>query len=129
MEVTIMFLKLIVSLIIVLGLMGITFKLANSSVKKINKDKYIKVIEKTQIGKDTSLMVVKVGEEGFLMSVSSGKTEKLKELKKEEIEKLEKEKKENEEKIDGYYFLVVDKFKNGINALKESKKAKEKENG
>ncbi|MGL4874677.1 MAG: flagellar biosynthetic protein FliO [Clostridium sp.] len=126
MEVTIMFLKLIVSLIVVLGLMGITFKLANNSVKKINKDKYIKVIEKTQIGKDTSLMVVKIGEEGFLISVSNGKTEKLKELKKEEIEKLEKEKKENQEKIDGYYFLIVDKLKNGLKALKESKEAKEK---
>lgn len=129
MELTMMFFKLIVSLGIVLGLMVLTFKFANNGVKRINGDKYIEVIDRTQIGKDSSLIVVKIGDEGMVMSVTNGHTEKLKDLSKDEIEKIEKNKKNKDEELKLMYDSIGHKAKTSIKGLYKKIGAKEKENG
>lgn len=129
MELGLMFIKLIVSLVVVLLLVFLTFKFANTGVKKVSGDKYIKVIDRTQIGKDISLLIIKVGEEGWIMSTANGKTEKLKELTKEEIIEIEKKKEEKAEDLKAAYKVIEDKFKYRIKPLAKNLKAKEEKNG
>lgn len=95
--------KLLFSLTIVLGLMYITFKLASTKVDEINKNKYIKVLERTQISKESSILVVKIGDKGYIMSTSQGKTEKLDEISSEELLKIETIKKSEIEKVQNTY--------------------------
>ena len=129
MELGLMFLKLVISLGVVLLLMFLTFKFANNGVKKVSNDKYIKVIDRTQIGKDISLLIVKIGEEGWIMSTSNGKTEKLKELTKEEILEIEKKKKQKEEDLKEFYKVIEDKMMCRISTIAKKFKAKEEKNG
>lgn len=129
MELGLMFLKLVISLGIVLLLIFLTFKFANNRVKKVSSDKYIKVIDRTQIGKDISLLIVKVGEEGWIMSTSNGNTEKLKELTKEEILEIEKKKKQKEEDLKEFYKVIEDKMMCRISTIAKKIKAKEEKNG
>ncbi|ENZ02257.1 hypothetical protein HMPREF1092_01492 [Clostridium thermobutyricum] len=129
MELGLMFLKLVISLGVVLLLMFLTFKFANNGVKKVSSDKYIKVIDRTQIGKDISLLIVKVGEEGWIMSTSNGNTEKLKELTKEEILEIEKKKKQKEEDLKEFYKVIEDKMMCRISTIAKKIKAKEEKNG
>ena len=129
MELGLMFLKLVISLGVVLLLMFLTFKFANNGVKKVSNDKYIKVIDRTQIGKDISLLIVKIGEEGWIMSTSNGKTEKLKELTKEEILEIEKKKKQKEEDLKEFYKVIEDKMMCRISTIAKKIKAKEEKNG
>lgn len=129
MELGLMFLKLVISLGVVLLLMFLTFKFANNGVKKVSNDKYIKVIDRTQIGKDISLLIVKVGEEGWIMSTSNGKSEKLKELTKEEILEIEKKKKQKEEDLKEFYKVIEDKMMCRISTIAKKIKAKEEKNG
>lgn len=129
MDLGLMFLKLVISLGVVLLLMFLTFKFANNGVKKVSNDKYIKVIDRTQIGKDISLLIVKVGEEGWIMSTSNGKSEKLKELTKEEILEIEKKKKQKEEDLKEFYKVIEDKMMCRISTIAKKFKAKEEKNG
>lgn len=129
MELGLIFLKLVISLGVVLLLMFLTFKFANNGVKKVSNDKYIKVIDRTQIGKDISLLIVKIGEEGWIMSTSNGKTEKLKELTKEEILEIEKKKKQKEEDLKEFYKVIEDKMMCRISTIAKKFKAKEEKNG
>ncbi len=129
MELGLMFLKLVISLGVVLLLMFLTFKFANNGVKKVSNDKYIKVIDRTQIGKDISLLIVKVGEEGWIMGTSNGKSEKLKELTKEEILEIEKKKKQKEEDLKEFYKVIEDKMMCRISTIAKKFKAKEEKNG
>ena len=129
MELGLIFLKLVISLGVVLLLMFLTFKFANNGVKKVSNDKYIKVIDRTQIGKDISLLIVKIGEEGWIMSTSNGKTEKLKELTKEEILEIEKKKKQKEDDLKEFYKVIEDKMMCRISTIAKKFKAKEEKNG
>lgn len=128
MELTIMFFKLIVSLGIVLGIMILTFKFANNGVKRINGDKYIEVIERTQIGKDSSLIIVKIGDEGIIMSVTNGHTEKLKNLTKEEITEIEMNKRNKDEELKIIYDSMGNTIKTKIETIYKKIGAKEKKN-
>lgn len=98
-----MILKLIFAMVIVLGSLLIISKLASNKVSKINESKYIKVLERSQISKNSYIMVLKIGEKGYLISNCDGKTEMIDTISKEEIEKLERIKKEEKEKVQGIY--------------------------
>lgn len=88
-------------LIVILFLVN---KFSNGSVEKLNANKYISVIEKTPISKDTMLMVVKIGEDGVVLIHNPNHTEVVKTLGLEAIAMIEKKKSSNKEKG-----LVLDK--------------------
>ncbi len=50
--------------------------------------RYMKIIEKTPLGKDSYLAVMKIGEEYELVSVTAGNIVMVREIPKEEIEKI-----------------------------------------
>jgi len=75
------FFPLVLALILIVGKLGNKFNLTTNN-------KYMKILERLPLSKDTSLLIVKVGDKGYLMSSSSGKSEILKELSAEELENI-----------------------------------------
>ncbi|WP_343347671.1 flagellar biosynthetic protein FliO [Terrisporobacter petrolearius] len=114
-------LKYIINLIVfvpfTIALIIITIRLSKSSINGIAKNKYIKVLERTNLNKDTELYVLKVGDEGCVIVSSPTKTDTIKELTSHQIEEIER--KQEEVKINN---------RNNINSkLKDIKKFRLKE--
>ncbi|MBU3105300.1 flagellar biosynthetic protein FliO [Clostridium gasigenes] len=112
MDIFMMIIKLIISLVIILGLILILFKLSNKKINDISDNKYINVIDKVQISKDSYILIVKIGKKGYVMSSSEGKTEKLEDLSEEQMINIQKEKLKRFEETNI-------KYENTINLIKE----------
>ncbi|MEW9080422.1 flagellar biosynthetic protein FliO [Terrisporobacter glycolicus] len=91
-------LKYIINLIVfvpfTIALIIITIRLSKSSINGLAKNKYIKVLERTNLNKDTEVYVIKVGDEGCVVISSSTKTDKIKELTSHQIEEIERKQEE-----------------------------------
>lgn len=120
MDIFMMIIKLIISLVIILGLILILFKLSNKKINDINDNKYINVIDKVQISKDSYILIVKIGKKGYVMSSSEGKTEKLEDLSEEEMINIQKEKLKRFEETNIKYENIINLIKE--RALKLKKK-------
>ena len=120
-----MFMQLLVALGITLGIMFLSYKVLGTKVYSINNNKYVKVIERTQITKDNAILIVKVGKKGYVITVNGNSMEKLVELSEEEINDIEeKKKKSNQEIIDGYNkFISVSK--NNVSKILKNLRSKE----
>ncbi|GAA0085590.1 flagellar biosynthetic protein FliO [Clostridium sp. CTA-7] len=110
--------KLIFALIVVFGLMYLLFKIGGNKFYNANEGKYIKVLERTQISKETSILVLKVGKKGYIMSSSTNKTEKLDEISEEDILLIEEEKKRQKEEVNQQYEVAIKGLKSKINKLR-----------
>ncbi|SHE56762.1 flagellar formation protein [Clostridium fallax] len=84
--------KMIMVLIAVVCLILITFKLSETRLNKMRNGNYIKVIERTQITKNNTIILIKAGKKGYLINCSNDKSEVLKEISEDEILLIEKEK-------------------------------------
>ncbi|VYU41105.1 flagellar formation protein [Clostridium tertium] len=111
--------KLIFALAVVLGLMYLSFKLSNNKISQINEGKYIKVLERNQISKDTAIVVVKIGKKGYILSTSNNSTNKLDELSEEETFLLEEEKRKEKEKVSKQYEIAITNLKSKIKRFKD----------
>lgn len=118
MEIFMMILKIIASLIIILGLIFILFKLSNKKINDINHSKYINVIERVQIGKDSYILIIKIGKKGYVMSMSSGKTEKLEKLSEEEMVNIQRDKEKKFEEANIKYESIIKFIKEKVLKLK-----------
>lgn len=120
-----MLMQLLIALGVTLGIMFLSYKILGTKVESINNNKYIKVIERTQISKDNAILIVKVGKKGYVMANSSNSVEKLSELSEEEINEIEENKrKSNQEIIDGYNkFISVSK--NNVSKILKNIRSKE----
>lgn len=95
-ELMLSFLKMILGLTAVLGLLYVTLRFG----KKMNygQNQYIQVVEKVAVHNQVFLTIVRVGTTYHLASVSQGKMELLRELPQEEVEEmLERKRKALEE--------------------------------
>lgn len=110
MEYVFLVFKLILALIFVFGLMYLIAKLSNGQIEKINHNRYIKILEKTSISKDSSIMLLKIGKKGYVVSSSNKGLEKLEEVSEEEIEKIEIDKKNQNEIIKNQYENLMKGF-------------------
>ena len=113
--------KLIFALAIVLGLMYISFKLSNNKISQFNEGKYIKVLERNQISKDTAIVVVKIGKKGYVLSTSNNSTNKIDELSEEETFLLEEEKRIEKEKVSKQDEIAITNLKSKISTFKNKK--------
>ncbi|MDU5109254.1 MAG: flagellar biosynthetic protein FliO [Clostridium sp.] len=113
--------KLIFALAVVLGLMYISFKLSNNKLSQFNDGKYIKVLERNQISKDTAIVVVKIGKKGYVLSTSNNSTNKIDELSEEETFLLEEEKRMEKEKVSKQYEIAITNLKSKISRFKNKK--------
>lgn len=91
-------LKYIINLIVfvpfTIALIIITIRLSKSSINGLAKNKYIKVLERTNLNKDTEVYVLKVGDEGCVVVSSPTKTDTIKELTSHQIEEIERKQEE-----------------------------------
>lgn len=85
-----------------------------SKYNVINNNKYIKVIDRVQITKENSILIVKIGEKGYIMTSTAGHMEKLSELSEDEIKNIEENKKKSNEEIIKNYKQAGLKFKGMI---------------
>lgn len=105
------FAQLIFALGITFGLMFLCFKLMGTKIDTINKNKYVKVIDRVQVTKENSILIVKIGNKGYVMTSTSGRMEKLSELSEEEIKSIEEDKKKANEEIIKNYNEIYQKSK------------------
>ena len=70
-----MLLNIILVLPFILLLIYISLKYGGSKLQSIQNGKFIKVMERVPLTKDSSIMVVKIGDKAFIMSASGSKTE------------------------------------------------------
>ncbi|SFC61450.1 flagellar biosynthetic protein FliO [Clostridium uliginosum] len=116
------FIKMCIYLSIILGLIFLMFRLLGSKINQINDKKYMKIVDKLQVTKENSLIVVKVGKRGYVMTSSSSHMEKLEELSEEEINIIEEDKKkllyETSEVYNKFCSNPKDKFLNIVNNIR-----------
>ena len=124
MEIVFLSLKIVLALIVILLLMLATAKLSSSKFNKVSSKKSIKVLEKIQLSKDTSIFVLKVLNKGYIVSISPNTTTLIDELTEEEVALIENNKKEEVEKITETYSAIIN---NGTNMFKNIRKRNNKD--
>lgn len=119
------FAQLIFALVFTLGLMFLSFKLVGTKFNAINNNKYVKVIDRVQVTKENSILIVKIGKKGYVMSSTSKNMEKLSELSEDEINCIEEDKKKANEEIIKNYNELWQKIKKIILKIRNYKGSKE----
>jgi len=120
-----MFLQLILALGVTLGLMFLTFKLMGPKLNSINNNKYVKVIERVQVSKENTILVVKIGKKGYVITSTTGHMGKLSELSEDEINLIEEEKKKAAEDITENYKKLMIKSKRNFSKIVKNISSKE----
>lgn len=87
-----MFFKLIIYIPFILFLIYATLKFGGKRLQSIQNGNYIKIIEKVQTSKETSIILAEIGTIGYVMSVTNHGIEVIKELKDEELQNLKSKK-------------------------------------
>lgn len=123
-----MFVQLILALGVTLGLMFLTFKVMGKKVDSFNNGKYVRVIERVQVSKENTILVVKIGKKGYVMTSSTGNMGKLSELSEEEINLIEEEKKKAAEEITENYKNLMIKSKKSFSKIVNNIRSKEDKN-
>lgn len=109
MELAVLIIKLLLALVVVFGLMFLLVKVSNNKISKINHGKYIKVLERTNLSKDNSIILLKVGKKGYIIGSSSKGIEKLEEISEEEIALIDENKEKQKEEINQQYEEIIRK--------------------
>lgn len=110
MEYIYLIIKLILALIFVFGLMFLLAKLSNNQIDRLNNNRYIKVLEKTSISKENSIMLLRIGKKGYVVASSNKGLEKLEEISEEDIEEIEVDKRNQKEALKNEYEKLFERF-------------------
>ena len=81
--------NLIVFIPITIILIVASIKLSKLNSDRIDKYKYVKVLERASLNKDSSVFVLKIGDEGCVLASSPSKIETIKQLSKDEVIEIE----------------------------------------
>ncbi|MCR3757834.1 flagellar biosynthetic protein FliO [Clostridium felsineum] len=92
MEIFFMLIKIIIFLPIVILLIYLSLKYGGSKLQNIQNGRFLKIIEKTPISKENSIIVAQMGEKAYVLSSTQGKIEILKELTENELLMLKENK-------------------------------------
>ena len=84
-----MFFKTIMALAFVIFLIYISVKYGGGKFQNVQKNKFVKIMQRSQISKDNSLLLVKIGKRAYVISSTTGRIEILYELDKDEISTLQ----------------------------------------
>ncbi|MGL5616274.1 MAG: flagellar biosynthetic protein FliO [Sarcina sp.] len=117
--------KLIVFTAALLILLVGILKLTENKVKSFSKGKYIKILEKTDLSKNNSVYLLKLGEEGVVVVTNDKGASTIKELTAEEIKVIEKEKEEKIKEFNELYNGKIINLKNsGLNLVNRVREVK-----
>lgn len=84
-----MIIRFIIFFPIVILLIYVSLKYGGSKFQNLQNGKYIKVLEKTSLSKDNSLLIVKIGLKGYVISSTASKTEILMEISDKDLNSIE----------------------------------------
>lgn len=126
MDFVIMLVKLVFAMVVVLGLMYLTFKVSGEKLEQVNKNKNMQILDRLQISRESAITIVKILDRGYILSTSNKGCEKLDELSKEELNLiiLEKEKLKNQAR--GNYEVLMNKVLSKVPSKKYLKKKEDK---
>ncbi|NMM61445.1 flagellar biosynthetic protein FliO [Clostridium sp. P21] len=85
----VMLLKILIFLPFILILIYICVKFGGSKLQDIQNGKYVKILDRTPLSKENSLLVVKIGDKGYVLSSTLGQINIISEIDKDEILKIE----------------------------------------
>ena len=123
-----MIMQLMIALVITLGIMFLCYRVLGTKVNNINKNKYIQVLERTQITKENSILVVKIGKKGYVIANTAHHVDKLSELSEDEIKEIEDNKRlYNEQVLEGYNKIISFSKDNTLKVFNKIR-SKEEEN-
>ena len=84
-------LKFTFALIVILLMIYILAKLANKQKGTLGAGKQIKVLDRTQISKDSYIVIVKIRNKGYVISYAAGKSDIIDELSEDDICAIEQD--------------------------------------
>lgn len=127
MEFFLMFVKLILGLIVIIALIALSVKLSSKKITNFTNKKYVRVIDRIQISKDSYIVITKIGDKGIVFVTSGNSTQKLEELTSEEVTRIETEKRESIENVSKEFdrYIKIVKEKASILLKKKSKEEKD----
>lgn len=105
-----MLLQIIIFLPFIIFLIYLSIKFGGGKIQSFQNGKYIKILERVAISKETSILLVKLGDKIWVMSSSSKGIEKLQQLTEEEAINVEKNLKDSTYNYDNLK-KVLDKLK------------------
>lgn len=122
-----MFVKLILGLIVIIALIALSVKLSSKKITNFTNKKYVRVIDRIQISKDSYIVITKIGDKGIVFVTSGNSTQKLEELTSEEVTRIETEKRESIENVSKEFdrYIKIVKEKASILLKKKSKEEKD----
>ena len=122
-----MFVKLILGLIVIIALIALSVKLSSKKITSFTNKKYVRVIDRIQISKDSYIVITKIGDKGIVFVTSGNSTQKLEELTSEEVTRIETEKRESIENVSKEFdrYTKIVKEKASILLKKKSKEEKD----
>jgi len=85
----------------------------------------MRVIERVQVTKENTILIVKIGQKGYVMTSSAGHMEKLSELSEEEINIIEEDKKKAAQDMAENYNKLMLKSKTSFLKIVKNIKSKE----
>lgn len=85
-----MIIKVVIFLPFILFMIYLFLKYGGLKLQQIQNGKYMKILDRMPMGKDNSLLVVKIGQKGYVMSSTQRRIEILMELQEEELVKIQK---------------------------------------
>ncbi|KHD38294.1 flagellar biosynthesis protein FliZ [Clostridium acetobutylicum] len=113
MEIFFMLLKIIIFLPLVIFLIYLSLKYGGSKLQNMQNGRFLKILEKTPISKENSILVAQMGDKAYVLSSTEGKVEILKELTDEELCMLNESKSIPEYKnLNEFILSIKDKLKN-----------------
>jgi flagellar protein FliO/FliZ len=124
--------RVIFSLLIILPLIYLSLKYGGNKLQGMNNGNFMKMLERLQVSKENSLLVIKIGNKGYVFSSTGDKIEIVMELSNDEISGIEESKKikqyknmneflsDFKAKMDfGEKSNLIKSFKNKLNIKKE----------
>ena len=91
--------RLIGALLVVIVLIFLSLRFGGDKAEKIGQNKYIKIMERTNLSKNSTINLVKIGSRTYVIQTSLESSKILLEVPKEEIEEFEKNKEEQMKKL------------------------------
>jgi flagellar protein FliO/FliZ len=124
--------RVIFALLIILPLIYLSLKYGGNKLQGMNNGNFMKMLERLQVSKENSLLVIKIGNKGYVFSSTGDKIEIVMELSDDEISDIEESKKikqyknmneflsDFKAKMDfGEKSNLIKSFKNKLNIKKE----------
>ncbi len=87
-----MLLKIIIFLPLIIMLIYISIKYGGTKFQSAQNGKYLKIVERIQISKENSILLVKIGNKAYVMSSSASNVQVIYELTEEELKELDENK-------------------------------------